>query len=503
MLRGFILFSFLLVANVFAAMEVEPNGSFTKAQEIYNYDTVYATINRNSSDYDYYKFQVAGQAFNFSFQTNEENMDYYITIYNQQQKKVEYYHVNKGQRGFNITLGITSGTAYIKVSASNYTGSDGAYSVTVSGLGAGEILQNYEIEPNDSFTTANEIYPGTYYHGYISKNNSDYDFYKFTNYNDSINLVFDTEEENIDHYIYVNDQQHNQVKYFHLSKGELHLNETFGIAQGTVYVKVSAGNYTDSFGAYQIAVDPYSPSPVSPTPAPIPAPAPQQCNVGMIDEDDMQQDWLSAGCSSKVRSGSYAKNYQININRNVNVYVSLSSDDFDTYLSLYDMNGNLIASNDDSGGGTNSELEIPLNAGSYIVEASSYYPNETGTFYLLYSLEEDVISSPVPVSPSPSTFYYGAIAYDRYTGYWATGWRYSDRTSAEQSTLQTCGSAGCEIVADVSGNECASLAVDTYSGAYEIAFGTTRGEAEASALMVCEIFHNNCQIDTSVCADGR
>ncbi len=490
MFRGFILVALLFVVNVFASMEVEPNGSFTKAQEIYNYDTVYATINRNRYDNDYYKFRVDGQAFNFSFQTNEDNVDYTITIYNQQQKPVETYYVKKGERGFNITLGITSGTAYVEISASNYTGSDGAYSITVSGLGAGEILQHYEIQPNGDFTTATEIYPGTYYHGYISKNSYDNDYYKFTNYHDSINLVFNTEEENIDHYIYVYDQRHNQVKYFHLSKGELHLDENFGIAQGTVYVKVSASNYTDSFGGYQIAVDPYSPSPVSsPTSTPV-----SMCTATVLYQGDTAYDTLDSNCLSKVKSGSFAKYYQIGLAQSQTIQLDLSSNSLDTYLSIFDANGNLIASDDDGGRGTNSFLSVSLNAGIYYVEVSSYYANYTGSFILQYT------SDSTPVS---SSLYHGAIAYDKYMGYWATGWRYGDQISAQQSTLQSCSSAGCEIVADVSGNECAALAVDTYSGEYEVSYGTTHSEAEELALMVCEIFHNNCQVETSVCADGR
>ena len=55
----------------------------------------------------------------------------------------------------------------------------------------------------------------------------------------------------------------------------------------------------------------------------------------------------------------------------------------DTYLRLYDANSNLIAFNDDGGPGLFSELTISLTAGSYFVEAASFFDSLSGEYTLL------------------------------------------------------------------------------------------------------------------------
>jgi len=486
MFRGMILSSFVLVTSLFASMEVEPNGSFEKAQEIYNYDTVYATSKINSSDYDYYKFRLEGHAFNFSFQTREENMEYYIYLYNQQHKEIEHFTVHKGETGFNITLGANPGTVYVKVSSSNYTGSTRSYQISVDGIGLQEITRHYEIQPNGSFESANEISEGVYTTGYITKGTYDYDFYKFRNYSGTMRLTFNTLEENIDYYIYVYDQQHNQIKRFYLPKGNLDLDETFGISEGIVYVKVSAGNYnTDGFGEYQIAVNPNQ----NPLP---PVPVPTSCTITDLFLGDVQVGWFDSNCMSQVKNGSYAKRYRINIAYPTTVDISLSSNSVDTYLSIIDSFGNVIGVDDDGGNGTNSHLLLSLQAGTYLVEATTYFPALSGDFTIEYS--DDV---------NHTKIFYGALAYDKYTGYWATGWRYNTLEGAKTSTINTCNSIGCEIVATVRGDECVALANDMMTGEYEISYATTKYEAEDLANFVCELFHSNCVVQTSVCADGR
>jgi hypothetical protein len=54
--------------------------------------------------------------------------------------------------------------------------------------------------------------------------------------------------------------------------------------------------------------------------------------------------------------------------------ISLSSDDFDTYLLILDANGQIIAENDDGGTGTNSQVSPfrPAAAGTYTIRATSF-----------------------------------------------------------------------------------------------------------------------------------
>ena len=55
----------------------------------------------------------------------------------------------------------------------------------------------------------------------------------------------------------------------------------------------------------------------------------------------------------------------------------------DTYLRLYDANGNLVAENDDSGGSLNSFLRfVSESGGTYYIEADSYANNKLGEYTL-------------------------------------------------------------------------------------------------------------------------
>jgi serralysin len=55
----------------------------------------------------------------------------------------------------------------------------------------------------------------------------------------------------------------------------------------------------------------------------------------------------------------------------------------DTYMRLYDSGSNLIAFNDDGGPGLFSEITISLTAGSYFVEAASFFDSLSGEYTLL------------------------------------------------------------------------------------------------------------------------
>ncbi|MDQ7026840.1 MAG: hypothetical protein Q9P01_03745 [Anaerolineae bacterium] len=66
----------------------------------------------------------------------------------------------------------------------------------------------------------------------------------------------------------------------------------------------------------------------------------------------------------------------------VTITISLSSSDFDTYLWVYDRNGNYIGEDDDSGGNLNSQITITLPAGStgLIIEVGSFNGTGSGTY---------------------------------------------------------------------------------------------------------------------------
>ncbi len=71
--------------------------------------------------------------------------------------------------------------------------------------------------------------------------------------------------------------------------------------------------------------------------------------------------------------------------------ISMSSNRFDTYLVLFDQNGDMVASNDDDPNGfnTDSNLTLPLDPGTYSVVATSLFGLEIGS----YLLEVELFSS--------------------------------------------------------------------------------------------------------------
>lgn len=62
--------------------------------------------------------------------------------------------------------------------------------------------------------------------------------------------------------------------------------------------------------------------------------------------------------------------------------ISMTSSDFDAYLTLADFDGNILAEDDDGGGGLNSRMTIQLDAGSYVLVASSFEAGELGAYTL-------------------------------------------------------------------------------------------------------------------------
>lgn len=90
--------------------------------------------------------------------------------------------------------------------------------------------------------------------------------------------------------------------------------------------------------------------------------------------------------------GTYYDAYLLVGREGETVRLSLSSPDFDTYLILTDMEENWLASDDDSGGGTDSYLEYTLSSpGPYRVLVNSLFSGETGRYTLIW---EDGLSEP-------------------------------------------------------------------------------------------------------------
>lgn len=86
----------------------------------------------------------------------------------------------------------------------------------------------------------------------------------------------------------------------------------------------------------------------------------------------------------QTSAGTYLKPYWFTAAANDNIDVRLNSTAFDAFLILQANEGGVpIASDDNSGGGTNSRIQRRLGtAGTYILVVTPYEPNRTGAFTL-------------------------------------------------------------------------------------------------------------------------
>ncbi len=108
-----------------------------------------------------------------------------------------------------------------------------------------------------------------------------------------------------------------------------------------------------------------------------------------------------ATCASTHKTGSYARYYTFSLSAAQTVTINLTSSAQDAYLFLLagsGTGGSVIASNDDGGGGTQSRITQTLAAGTYTVEATTYYAGKTGAFTLALAG-----SSPPPPEPTGCT----------------------------------------------------------------------------------------------------
>jgi hypothetical protein len=90
-------------------------------------------------------------------------------------------------------------------------------------------------------------------------------------------------------------------------------------------------------------------------------------------------DWAATAFSN------FAQLYQLNLSSAGVADLRLDSTDFNAYLVLLDAKGNLVAQDDDSGGGTNAHIVQQLDLGTYFVVAKPFaYYYATGGYTLTF-----------------------------------------------------------------------------------------------------------------------
>ncbi|EIJ34184.1 S8 family peptidase [Thiothrix nivea] len=112
--------------------------------------------------------------------------------------------------------------------------------------------------------------------------------------------------------------------------------------------------------------------------------------------------WDTACASSHRGSDRYARYYTFTLNQPATVTVDLASTQ-DTFLYLLQgsgADGSVLTYNDDSNGSTNSRIVRALPAGTYTLEATTYYTQRTGSFTLsLTTTASNPVTQPCTINP--------------------------------------------------------------------------------------------------------
>ena len=126
----------------------------------------------------------------------------------------------------------------------------------------------------------------------------------------------------------------------------------------------------------------------SPTEGSVVVPPPAvSCEETLTSDGAVSGRW-SSDCTSENRSGSYARYYNFTLTDSADVTITLESS-VDTYLFLLDDAGRVLDVDDDDddnefalASSTDSGLRRTLPAGTYTIEATTFYTGVTGTFIL-------------------------------------------------------------------------------------------------------------------------
>ena len=112
------------------------------------------------------------------------------------------------------------------------------------------------------------------------------------------------------------------------------------------------------------------------------------CEAQPITADgEVSGEWTD-DCDSEERDRSHARYYTFELTGESEVTITLKSDDADAYLYLRQGNAqsgtalNDHVADDDAGGDKNAQVQETLAAGTYTIEATTYYPEKTGGFTL-------------------------------------------------------------------------------------------------------------------------
>jgi hypothetical protein len=76
--------------------------------------------------------------------------------------------------------------------------------------------------------------------------------------------------------------------------------------------------------------------------------------------------------SCQYRDDTFADLYRLQVSTPGSLHIEMDSDNLDAYLELLDDQGNVVDTDDDSGGGTNALLSTMVDIGTYYVVAKPF-----------------------------------------------------------------------------------------------------------------------------------
>ena len=110
------------------------------------------------------------------------------------------------------------------------------------------------------------------------------------------------------------------------------------------------------------------------------------------------------GCDSAVPERGHARYYTLALGSQLEVILTLESDDADTYLYLREgpaRSGQPVHENNDYGTGTDSRIVVKLDAGVYTVEATTNSAGRTGSFTLTMDVRRSTPEQPTTPEKAP------------------------------------------------------------------------------------------------------
>lgn len=136
---------------------------------------------------------------------------------------------------------------------------------------------------------------------------------------------------------------------------------------------ISANTYdANSFGAFQLNL----------------RLAPAACSTGPVLNFPATRNATLQTTACRLNDDSYEDRYELTVGARTTLTMAMSTPVFDAFLVVMDDSENLVAWDDDGGGGLNAALEVQLEPGRYFILAQGY-PGETGAYQLAVAAAND------------------------------------------------------------------------------------------------------------------